>query len=193
FQPLQVKPGPTLTMIHTGTLYRGRSPVSFLEAWGQAIQSGRLPQDRLRLRFIGSVGNFQADMDRLAKKYGLQPYLDLVPPIPHLQCLQEMAAASVLLLLQPGTKIQIPAKFYEYLAMRKPIFAVSPVGVISRMVQEHALGWWADADRSDQIQRQILEMANFFDRDNGHWNIGEEVLAKFNGKKLVQEVYELLV
>ncbi|MDQ7051587.1 MAG: hypothetical protein Q9P14_01310 [candidate division KSB1 bacterium] len=113
--------------------------------------------------------------------------------MPHQQCLVEMTRADALLLLQPGTRIQIPAKIYEYIAVRKPIFAISPPGVISRMMQEYNLGWWADADDIDQIREALLDMAQFFKSQQGHWPINASVLEAFDGRRLVQQIGAMLV
>ncbi len=185
--------GGPFCLLHTGTLYRGRSPVPFLRAWGEAVRSGRMPTSAMLVKFIGSVSNFAAEIEALSREYGLGDWIELVPPVPHRQCLVEMTRADALLLLQPGTRIQIPAKIYEYIAVRKPIFAISPPGVISRMMREYNLGWWADADDINQIREALIGMAQFFESPQSPWPINESVLEAFDGRRLVQQIGALLV
>ena len=185
--------GAPFLLLHTGTLYRGRSPVPFLEAWGKALSDGDISLTDMRVQFIGSVSHFAEDIERLSRRYGLQGSLDLIPSMPHRRCLMEMAHADALLLLQPGTRIQIPAKIYEYIAIRKPIFAISPPGVISRMVETYNLGWWADADDVDQIRRALIRMVRFFRSGREHWPVDPAVLDAFDGRRLVQQIGELLI
>ena len=58
----------------------------------------------------------------------------------------------MLLLLQPGTETQVPSKLFEYIALGKPILAISPrEGATSKLVTEECLGMTAEAESVDAI------------------------------------------
>lgn len=181
-----------IVIVHTGTFYRSRSPMPFLQAFIAACEKRAIIRDNFCIKFIGNVGKFAGEIQQIASAHRLHDILEIIPPIAHNECLAEMRAADVLLLLQPGTQIQVPAKLYEYIAMRKPIFAISAPGAIQRLMQEHNLGWWADAENIAQIAQQLTAIADFRQKEKGRWQPDPRALEKFNGKKLVGQMYELL-
>ena len=181
-----------IVILHTGTFYRSRSPVPFLEGFGLATASGEIKPEHFRIKFIGSIGDFGADIENVAKHYHFEDSLVLVPSIPHKECLAEMTRADILLLLQPGTQIQVPAKLYEYIAIGRPIFAISAPGAIQRLIQDHQLGWWADADDVVQIQKVFGEISSRVSDGHGQWEIPPSALETFNGQKLVERISALL-
>lgn len=182
-----------IVICHTGTFYRERSPMSFLQGFQEAVASGRIRPEQFRIQFIGGVRDFAAELQQFLDRHNLHQVVELVPTMPHHECLVEMTRASLLLIVQPVTTIQIPAKMFEYVAMKKPIFAVCAEGAISNLIDRHRLGWWADFDRPEQIRDRLVEIAEFFaSRGLNAWQPDERVLDEFNGKTLVKKVYDLL-
>ena len=51
-----------------------------------------------------------------------------------------MSKADVLLTMQPGSTLQIPAKIYEYIATRRPLVVIGDSGATFNLVQRHKLG-----------------------------------------------------
>lgn len=182
-----------IVICHTGTFYRQRSPLPFLHALQAVIRSGAVTASRFRVRLIGGVGSFAAEVAKLAASPELAGRIDIVPSLPHRDCLIETLKADVLLIVQPVTRIQIPAKIYEYIAARKPILAISAEGATSRIVLENNLGWWADFEDARQIEHKLIEIDRFFASDAGrNWEVSEAVLRQFNGKKLVERIQTYL-
>ena len=66
--------------------------------------------------------------------------LKLVPSVSHQECLQDMARADVLLILQPDYPLQIPAKIYEYIVAGRPLLVIGGEGATANLVQRHRLG-----------------------------------------------------
>ncbi len=181
-----------IVISHVGTFYRHRSPIPFLVALGQAIQNKEVPADRFRIRFIGGVGQFRADVETLVSRYGLQDVLEIIPPVPHQQAIEYMYQSHVLLIIQPGTSIQVPAKIYEYLATGRPILAISAEGATSRFILENQLGWWARPENIPDIVQNLKTIDQFF-RKNAQWSTPQSALDAYNGKLLVNRIYDLLV
>jgi hypothetical protein len=60
----------------------------------------------------------------LATEFGIERFIELLPPIPYRAALEEMLRADALLVLQAANcNEQIPAKLYEYLRSGRPIVA----------------------------------------------------------------------
>ncbi|WP_229508132.1 hypothetical protein [Massilia sp. Dwa41.01b] len=126
-----------ITLLHSGVLYdAGRNPESFLAALAALKSAGKVDAAGLRviLRAPGSVGGTQAKVDR----HGVGDIVEVLPPVPYRDALNEMLAADGLLLFQ-GTPFnsQIPAKIYEYFRTRKPILGlVDPAGETAGVLRD---------------------------------------------------------
>ncbi|WP_229425318.1 hypothetical protein [Massilia sp. Se16.2.3] len=126
-----------ITLLHSGVLYdAGRNPESFPAALAALKSAGKVDAAGLRviLRAPGSVGGTQAKVDR----HGVGDIVEVLPPVPYRDALNEMLAADGLLLFQ-GTPFnsQIPAKIYEYFRTRKPILGlVDPAGETAGVLRD---------------------------------------------------------
>lgn len=197
FEGLAAKNGRSdkqIVICHTGTFYRERSPMSFLAGLRDAIRSGNVPRDRFKVKLIGGLGEFAAEVERFLQENDLQNSVEVIAPIPHRACLQEIMYADVMLIVQPVTPVQIPAKIFEYIATQKPILAVSAAGATADIVLDNKLGWWAQFDRNEEIADKLTEIHRFFESNEAKsWSIDEQVLTRFNGKVLVEQLYDYLV
>lgn len=118
----QIRP---LRLLHTGLIYpEERDPRPFFRALARLKRDGRIDSGTLALAFRapGSEDLYQ----RLIDDFGIADLLSLQEHVPYKQALQECADADGLLLFQAANcDHQIPAKTYEYLRLRKPIFAIT--------------------------------------------------------------------
>ncbi len=106
----------------------------------QGIKNGRLDPARLKLRLIGSTALDGTDLPGLVRQLGLDGIIELVPRMSRRESLQEMASASALLLLQPGHPLSIPAKAYEYLALGRPVLALTDEGATADLINASGAG-----------------------------------------------------
>jgi hypothetical protein len=68
------------------------------------------------------------------------------------------AGATMLLLVAPrGLRSVIPRKLFDYLAAKRPIFAVSDENEITRMLQGTSAGVWCPADPGT-IAQKLLDL-----------------------------------
>ncbi len=141
---------------HGGSLYRKRTPIGLLQAVAQLVREGQVRTDDIRIRFIGrsDLPAIQQDVASL----GLTSCVEWVPPMPHRQCLEAMAASDLLLLIQPGTHLQVPAKLFEYIMLKKPILALAEEGATAAIIREHDLGEVVDATDIPGIKQAFLRL-----------------------------------
>jgi hypothetical protein len=123
------RPGGPLRLLHSGTLYPtpDRDPSAFFTALAELKSSGILNQSPIvvTLRASGSVDRYRA----LIQAQCLEEIVKLEPAIPYHDALKEMLLADGLLVFQGYTSNPaIPAKLYEYLRARRPIFAMADAG-----------------------------------------------------------------
>lgn len=120
--------GQPLTLLHSGQLYPGpgqRDPTAFFQALARLRQEGIIAPETLRV-VLRAAGN-EAIFRPLLTQLGLDDLVTLPPLCPREEALREMAAADALLVFQGAAfNRQVPAKLFEYLALHRPILALTP-------------------------------------------------------------------
>ena len=137
--PEPLTPG-AVTLLHSGIVYPSeRDPTQFFLAIAQMADAGDVRPGELVIRFRAAGHD---DLLRaLAQQYGIEPFIEIVSPIPYRAALQEMLRADGLLVLQAANcNEQIPAKVYEYLRAGRPIVALTdPAGDTAGVVRAAGL------------------------------------------------------
>jgi glycosyltransferase involved in cell wall biosynthesis len=157
----------TFTITHTGFLYGKRDPRLFLDAIALLIETQRVDWRKIRVCLVGSV-ELPYDLTGYLRARRLAEVIRLVAHVPYQQSLQYLANSDVLLLLQPGTTTQVPSKLFEYVALAKPILAISPGGgATARLVRENSLGTVAEPENMGDIASAVEELYR-------NWRLGIE-------------------
>ena len=134
------EPDRWITLIHAGFLYGPRDPKALLLALRKANLN--ITDNARKIRFI-QIGELALDYKVEEEFSDLleQGQLVLEPQKPYRECLNRMAAADVLVNIQPGTKTQVPSKLYDYLALNRPILNITTSdGALGKMVQDYGFG-----------------------------------------------------
>lgn len=134
--------GERFELCHFGNVYGDRNAVSLLQAIMELHQESRVSPSRLIIRFVGAWEISDPVLDDLAKQLEQVGLFRREPPISHQLCLQEMALADALLILQPHSAVRIPAKTYESIASGRPIILIGEEGAASHLIERHRLGKW---------------------------------------------------
>jgi len=131
--------GPAV-LTHAGTLYGARNPAVLFQALARLVSTGRLRPGQLHVQLLGAVsGGFGAR--RMVDDMALGPYVSFHKPVAHADALRMLASSHALLLFQQGTDLQVPAKLYEYVGLRRPIIAIAPQpSAVGDVVTETGLG-----------------------------------------------------
>jgi glycosyltransferase involved in cell wall biosynthesis len=158
-QMLRNRPSPQdpIVLVHSGLLYPSeRDPRSFFAALGHLRQAGEISSSNLKIILRGS-GN-ESYYSEHVRRNGLEDIVFLEPTVPYRQALVEMLNADGLLLFQAANcNHQIPAKLYEYLRARRPIFALTdPTGDTAAVLKAAGIDTIAPLDSMEQIARGIL-------------------------------------
>ena len=142
-----------LLLLHSGVLYPGpdRDPTAFFAAIASLRQQRRISRDSLqvRLRASGSEDYYRQRI----REYGLDDVVSLEPAIPYQEALAEMLGADGLLIFQGRTSNPaVPAKLYEYLRARRPIFALADDdGDTAGVLRKANVGMLVPLDESQKI------------------------------------------
>jgi glycosyltransferase involved in cell wall biosynthesis len=141
-----------IIVTYVGTVYASTEPTTLV----QALQS--LPAEvksRFTLRFIGHV-----EEPRYREALvGLGDMVELKGYMPQREALEAMNETDYVLLVTHD-RLNISAKFYDYVGSGKPILAVvHPDGDVRRLLQELRAGWWADSRDVEGIRKLFMEAA----------------------------------
>jgi glycosyltransferase involved in cell wall biosynthesis len=156
--PAPVPSEQPIRLLHTGLVYpEERDPRPFFNALACLKREGTISSSKLRVVFraAGSEDLFQEMINSL----GIGDLIELLPHVPYSQALQECADAEGLLLFQAANcDHQIPAKAYEYLRLRKPMFALtSYTGDTARLLKETGGSTIVDIANQDEIYKALPE------------------------------------
>lgn len=150
-----LNPG-AITLLHSGIVYPSeRDPTQLMAALKRLHDAGQITPARLQLRFRAAVA--EDLLRRLASEHGVQDYIQICPPVPYREALEEMLRADGLLLLQASNcNAQIPAKLYEYLRAGRPVLCLSdPVGDTARVLVDAGINAIARLDDAGDIARLL--------------------------------------
>jgi Glycosyl transferase 4-like domain len=165
--------GGPVHLLHSGVLYPtpDRDPSEFLNALAELKSSGVLNPGQVvvTLRACGFIDRYQA----MIQARGLSQIVKLEPAIPYRDALREMLLADGLLIFQGYTSNPaIPAKLYEYLRARRPIFAmVDSRGDTAATLRSVGAGTLAPLESAEQIRKGLTEF--LVQIRNGSAPIGE--------------------
>jgi glycosyltransferase involved in cell wall biosynthesis len=143
-------PQQKILLTYTGTVYGSTAPGSFVEA-----VLGLSPEirSRLRVRFIGHI-EAPAYREQLLS---LGDTIELKGFVPQAEALAAIRETDYLLLITHD-RINVAAKFYDYLGGGKPILgAVHPEGDVRRLLEETRAGRWASVDDPAAIRAMLIE------------------------------------
>jgi glycosyltransferase involved in cell wall biosynthesis len=125
---------------HFGTVYGKRTPGMLFQAIWELYREGALKPEHLRLRFVGAWESTDESCNNRAHDLEKHGFLRREPPMSHRACVEQMKQASVLLVVQPESPLQVPGKIYEYIAVGRPLLLVGGEGATAGLVQRHNLG-----------------------------------------------------
>ncbi|MGN7612449.1 glycosyltransferase [Magnetococcales bacterium HHB-1] len=122
--PLQSRP---IQLLHSGRFYPGeetRDPRPFLHALSQLKNHGLLSPQMVQIQFRAT--GMDHPLNALIKKHSLEKIVHLKPLIPYQQAIEELFTMDGLLLFQGQCFHHlIPAKLFEYLRVKRPLFALT--------------------------------------------------------------------
>ena len=163
--PQMPKSNARLTITHTGSFYKRRSPLPFLKAVKKLLKRDAISSENFQVNFVGRNSVRDPKLDSLLKEPWVSEIVNFVPWIPHVEVMEYLRTSDLLLLIQPDTKLQIPAKLYEYAATRKPILALSDVdGAVDRIICREGWGEVVTSDDVDAIERSLEQFVELHGR-----------------------------
>jgi glycosyltransferase involved in cell wall biosynthesis len=166
-------------MTHVGTMYQNRSAKPFLVALADLIRSGNVSKGRIRVNFIGNSGQVKSEVAGLE----LTGVVRVIDPQDYEACLRYLYASDVLLLFAQGQPLQIPGKFYDYIAVRKPILIFTEDGATADLAKQINRGMIVDSCDSRVIAAKLQELYKQF--EDGKLTVEKDVDTTLELRKSV--------
>ncbi len=182
--PTGARTGDQLVLTYVGSVYGSTDPTNLVEA---VVALPEILRKRLCLRFIGHIETvaLRASLERLGETVELKGFM------PQAEALAAMDESDFLLLITHD-RINVSAKFYDYLSGSKPIVAlVHPEGDVRRLLEETRTGCWADVSDVAAIAQLLTELlegtsgCRFLEPDR-------ERIARYHRRPLAAEYARLL-
>lgn len=150
--------GDGLTIRHMGSLYAKRDPRPFLRALAAAVAAGEVPADRTLVEFVGENHRPAFARADVLAAMGLAGIVRFLPPVGHREALAAQAAADAVLVLQPDTALQVPAKLFEAIGLEREVLLLAPPGATAALVREERLGLVADPGDEAAIRAALGDL-----------------------------------
>ena len=186
-------PRTVFTIAHAGAFYGRRTVEPLITALAEACRSGEIPRERIRLELIGALRPGRDRERRLVHEAGLEGVVSVLPSVPHSECLRCLAQADALLLVQTDAPLCIPGKVFEYIAIGKPILALTGEGATRDLVETESLGVCLDPAAPRETRRCLIDLWR-------RWARGESLPApnattrhSFDGRRLTQSLHDMLL
>ena len=146
-----------LVLLHSGILYAtpDRDPTTFFKALGALKREGRISGESLKV-ILRASGYEELYRSRIHEA-DIEDIVQLAPAVGYQEALKEMLTVEGLLLFQGhDSNPAIPAKLYEYLRARRPIFAmVDSAGETAQALRATGVGTIVPLDSQRDIEVKL--------------------------------------
>ena len=184
FENVTIIPNEFFTITYTGTISTGYRIDQFIEAISQ------LPdriKNQMKIRFVGNVPD---EILNLFDLKNLGSMVEVLGYIPHDQAVIQMVNASLLLMAipdSPDNKGIVTGKFFEYLAAKRPILAIGPLGGdVDILIRKCRAGKLFSYDEKEKMSQFILEI--FEKIQNGSFRNETTGAEKYTRRNLTQDL-----
>ncbi|MBI4931775.1 MAG: glycosyltransferase family 4 protein [Bacteroidetes bacterium] len=176
---------------HIGAMNKDRNPHQFWMALKELVNENKHLKNILKIRLIGK--NDISVLESLEKN-GLNQFTELISYLPHDEVMKQICSSQVLLLPlndTPNIMGIIPGKIFEYLAAKRPIFAIgNPKGDSARIISETNAGIVCDFKDKEKMKEELLKMLEQF--TNKSLSVSSSDIATYSRKNKTAQMAALL-
>lgn len=196
FEPLLARPrqkNEYINFVYTGRLFKNRKGYAFAEALGQLCQENPELKNRVRIHILGGVSpEIKSRYDDLLTQYDIKAMYNFTGDISYQKAMEAQVNADYLLLIvDTGATSDgvIPGKLFEYIASRRPIFALTDPGATQEIIEKAQAGVVVPAESIEQCKLKLQEVLQNSPPEN--FNVNDEYLKQFDRKILSSRLASL--
>ena len=146
---------------YTGRLFKNRRGYAFAEALGRIHQSDPALAGKVKVRILGGVeAEIQTKYDAILARYGIGHLYDFAGDVSYAAAMNAQVNCDYLLLIVDTGETSdgvIPGKLFEYVAARRPIFALCDPGATQQIIERARLGKAVPAESADACEAMLRE------------------------------------
>ncbi len=191
--PIRTTSTEIFSLIHCGQFYGPRSPMPIFKAIHALIQRKPELARRFKLTLVGSARYDGTPLAVIAKELGVDSVVDVIGTKSHSESLRYMAGADGLALIGStgaSTNLQIPNKLFEYLAMRKPVLALTSDNHPAIDILRRAKVTFASS-RPDDVHGITTALDSLMHVSSEHNDEAKAAIGQFDRKHRAQELADL--
>jgi len=180
-----------LTISYVGAVNRLTAVKPFLEALKQLIAEDPQFENRLRIRFVGKIWD---SIEPAFSEYAFK-CLEFTGYLSHPKCVNYLRQSDVLLILLKccaGMERVLTGKVFDYMAVKKPILAITPKGELQNFIETHQLGISVSPDEINAIKHSLKQLVQQYQEfGNCQRLLGNADLSQFDRKVLTSQLAHL--
>lgn len=182
-------PTDRFVLANVGTVYDSFDPSRALRVLARLVEEGKIEREQVEVRFVGSIWSEKFDPPQ-----GIQ--FERTGYVEHSRAVEEMCAATALLLYRPSSSLAPSGKLFEYLASGRPILCLTRAdNLAAQLVRDWHAGVVADPHDEAEIEAALLTLWRHW-RDGGlpdQPEVRRRVLERYSrqaGAKQLAQVFE---
>lgn len=144
-----------LILTHTGNFYASRNLENFIQAVYELYGEQKIKPDQFQLV---SYGSFKSADRNMIAKMGVKDFFEEIETVTYDNVLSELSKSTMnLLVVGSNHSAMIPAKIYDYMLARRPVFYLGPEKSDARdIVTKYRLGPCANINDIQEIKIQLI-------------------------------------
>ena len=186
-----LQPDDKFSIAHIGTLVGTRNPVILWEAIRAILEQDSDFREDLVIKLVGRI---DFSVNNSIEQHGLSEYVERIDYMPHAVVVKVQQQSQVLLLLINNThnaKGILTGKFFEYLAVRRPILCIGPPdGDAAAILKETNSGLISNFNDLQKTKENILIYYQLF--KEGKLISSSHNIEKYSRKCLTEKLSEVM-
>ena len=178
------------TFLHAGTLYNSDGVSEFMNIITDIARKDSEFRRNSSIVFVGSMP--EAKSFEILREMGIAEYRGRIP---RGECFDIMSKAHVLLvfLMNDGfNKGCIASKIFDYMMLKRPVFAVTPRGETASLIEKAGIGVSFDPVDREGMQNEILRLYRQYSGGALSITPNEEYIKRYDRKELTRKLAMLL-
>lgn len=181
-------------IVYCGRLFKNRKGYTFLNALGEIAKQTPDAVKNLKVHYYGGIEDvIYEEYQRIIKQFGLGDIVECHGDVDFETAKRAQANADVLLLIvDTGATSDgvIPGKLFEYVAAKRPIFALSEAAATNQILVKAKLGTVLPPNDFDVCKKALLDLLT--DREQvENYNPDNVYIQKFDRKSLAKEMIDI--
>lgn len=147
--------------VYTGRLFKNRRGYPFAEALGRLNQTDPKLAENVKVRILGGVEpEIRARYDEILTRHNIAHLYDFAGDVSYNDAMDAQINCDYLLLIVDTGETSdgvIPGKLFEYVAARRPIFALCDPGATQQIIERAGLGKAIPAESVEACEAMLRE------------------------------------